>query len=55
MSKEVKARLVEEVTEVVSRNTGLPAQSFYVFITENEPENVGIGGVLLSNLHVKQN
>jgi len=51
MSKETKSKLVKEVTEVVARNTGLPAQSFYVFITENESDNVGIGGTLLSDLN----
>lgn len=47
MSKEKKAQLV---TESTSRITGLPEQTVFVFIKENEPENVGVGGVLLPDL-----
>ena len=47
MSKEKKAQLVKEITESTSRLTGLPHQAIFVFIKENEPENVGVGGVLL--------
>lgn len=50
MSKEKKAQLVKEVTESTARITGLPAQTIYVFIKENDPENVGVGGVLLPDL-----
>lgn len=50
MSKEKKAQLVKEVTESTARITGLPEQTIYVFIKENEPENVGVGGVLLPDL-----
>ena len=50
MSKEKKTELVEKVTKTVAEVTELPAQSFYVFIRENEPENVGIGGKLLSDI-----
>lgn len=50
MSKDKKAELIEKVTKVVSEITELPAESFYVFIRENEKENVGIGGKLLSDL-----
>lgn len=50
MSKEKKAQLVKEVTESTARITGLPEQAIIVFIKENEPENVGVGGVLLSDM-----
>lgn len=50
MSKEKKAQLVKEVTESTARITGLPAQTIFVFIKENDPENVGVGGVLLPDL-----
>ena len=46
MSKEKKAQLVKEITESTSRLTGLPPQAIFVFIKENEPENVGGGGGL---------
>lgn len=48
-SKERKERLVREITRVAAEATGVPADAFYVFIKENEPDNVGVGGVLLSN------
>lgn len=50
MSKEKKAQLVKEITESTARITGLLEQTIYVFIKENEPENVGVGGVLLPDL-----
>ena len=51
MSKEKKAQLVKEVTESTARITGLPEQLIFVFIKENEPENVGVGGVLLPDMN----
>lgn len=53
MSRENKARLVKEVTRIASKTTGLPESSFYVFIKENEPDNVGVGGILFSELKKK--
>ena len=51
MSKEKKAQLVKEITESTSRLTGLPQQAIFVFIKENEQENVGVGGVLLPDMN----
>lgn len=51
MSKEKKAQLVKEVTESTARITGLSEQVIFVFIKENEPENVGVGGVLLPDMN----
>ena len=50
MSKEKKARLVEELTEATANITGLPKQTIYVFIKDDEPENVGVVGVLLPDM-----
>ena len=50
MSKEKKAQLVKEVTEATARATGIVPQAIFVFIKENEPENVGVGGVLLPDM-----
>lgn len=50
MSKEKKAQLVKEVTEATARATGIAPQGIFVFIKENEPENVGVGGVLLPDM-----
>lgn len=48
LTREQKAALVKEFTESASQITGLPAQGFYVFLKENAPDNVGVGGELLS-------
>ena len=49
LEKEKKAILVKEVTESVSKITGLPPQSIFVFIKENSLDNIGVGGRLLSD------
>lgn len=50
MSREKKAQLVKDITEATARATGIDPQAIFVFIKENEPENVGVGGVLLPDL-----
>lgn len=47
-NKEQKKRLVQEITRIASEITEIPQNAFYIFIKENDPENVGVGGVLLS-------
>lgn len=49
LNKEQKAQLVKEFTETASKVTGIPPQAFYVFLKENKAEDVGIGGLLLSD------
>lgn len=49
LSKEQKQTLAKEFTQVAVKVTGLPAEAFYVFLKENELENIGVGGVLLSD------
>jgi len=49
LTKDQKQALVKEFTEVAVKITGLPHEAFYVFLKENELENVGVGGVLLSD------
>lgn len=49
LTKDQKREIVSGVTEVASRVSGIPAEMFYVFIKENEPDNIGVGGVLLSD------
>jgi 4-oxalocrotonate tautomerase len=44
-----KRSLVTEITESAARITGLPKEGFYVFIKENGPENVGVGGQLIAD------
>ena len=49
LAKEKKALLVKEVTESVSKATGLPSQAIFIFIKENSPDNIGVGGKLLAD------
>ncbi len=48
MTKDKKTELARELTQTASKITGIPEQGFYVFINEHESENVGVGGILLS-------
>ena len=49
LEKEQKEILVKEFSESTSRVTGLPIDMFYVLFNERKADNVGVGGVLLSN------
>lgn len=53
LSVEQKRQLVEEFTETAVRVTGLPRETIFVFLKENSADNVGVGGVLLSEKHAK--
>jgi 4-oxalocrotonate tautomerase family enzyme len=44
-----KRELVRKVTAVAAEVYGLPPQAMIVTIRENRPENVAIGGELLSD------
>ena len=48
---EQKRQLVAEFTETASRITGLSKETIFVFLKENSADNVGVGGVLLSEKH----
>ncbi|MDD2967372.1 MAG: tautomerase family protein [Desulfovibrionaceae bacterium] len=50
LSKEQKQELTAEFTALAARIMNLPMASFYVFLKENALENVGVGGVLLSDI-----
>ena len=47
MTVEQKKDMVASFTEAASRVTGIPKPAFVVYIRENDPENVGVGGELL--------
>lgn len=49
LSKDQKAELVKSITKTASEIIKLPEQSFIVLIQEREMDNVGVGGVLLSD------
>ena len=48
LTKEQKAELVKEFTTTAARITQIPPHLFYVFLKENESDNIGVGGELLS-------
>ena len=49
MSKEQKALLVKEFTKDASEILNMPAETIIISIRENNPDNVGVGGILLSD------
>ena len=48
LTKEQKSELARVLTESASRIMGVPEQAFIALIKENNPDNIGVGGVLLS-------
>ena len=54
MSKELKKDLIESFTREAARVTGIPTQAFIILINENDPDNVGVGGELLSGRMAKK-
>ena len=48
LNTEQKKMLVSELTASAARITGIPKEAFYVFLKENNADNVGVGGELLS-------
>lgn len=49
LTREQKAVLVKEFTRIASEVTKIPEKSFIVLLEERERDNVGVGGVLLSD------
>jgi 4-oxalocrotonate tautomerase len=48
LNKEQKSKLVRELTSQASEIMNVPEQAFIVLIKENEIDNIGVGGELLS-------
>ncbi len=46
---ETKRALVKEVTDAMEKAYKFPRQAYIVTFTETAPENVGVGGVLISD------
>jgi 4-oxalocrotonate tautomerase len=49
LTKEQKGKLVKELTTSAANIMKLPEQTFYVFVKENERDNIGVAGQLLSD------
>ena len=50
LNKEQKIRLVKEFTESAAKIMNMPAETFIVYLKENELDNIGTSGKLLSEL-----
>lgn len=50
MDKDKKEKLISEFTRVASETLGIPEEAFLVLIKENELDNWGTGGKLLSKV-----
>lgn len=48
LNKEQKSQLVKEFTNIASRVMNVPVQAFIVLLKENEQDNIGFGGQLMS-------
>jgi len=48
LSLEKKEQIVKEFTELASEITNIPKEAFVIFIKENAYENMGQGGILIS-------
>lgn len=49
LNKEQKGKLVKDLTETASNIMNVPKQAIIVLLKENERENIGAGGQLLSD------
>lgn len=48
LTKEQKTQLIAELTESTSKILGLPKDIIFVFLKENDTDNIGAGGLPLS-------
>ncbi len=50
IDKEKKEKLISEFTRVASETLGIPEEAFTVLIKENEMDNWGLGGKVLTKV-----
>ena len=50
MSRETKEKLIGGLTKVASESLGVPEEAFTVLIKENETDNWGLGGKVLTKV-----
>lgn len=48
LNTDQKRQLVRELTDTAAKVMNIPEQAFFVYIKENELDNIGVGGELLS-------
>lgn len=49
LTKEQKIEMVKSFTKSASEITKIPEQAFIILLKESDPENVGVGGILISD------
>jgi len=54
MDKGKKEELVRELTEASVRVTGIDASAFITYVHENDFDNIGVGGELLTEILKKR-
>ena len=54
MPADKKEELIRELTETSARVTGIDSSAFLIYIHENEYDNIGVGGELLTKILGKQ-
>ena len=47
-NKEEKAKLISDLTDVMHENTGIRKEAFIIIIHENNTDNIGSGGIQLT-------
>ncbi|HLO75432.1 MAG TPA: 4-oxalocrotonate tautomerase DmpI [Magnetospirillum sp.] len=50
MTKELKAELIQQLTQTAARVTGIPAGMFFVSIHELPDDDIAVGGVTVTEL-----
>jgi 4-oxalocrotonate tautomerase len=50
LTKDQKTELVQRLTKDSAEVTGIPEEAFVVYIHENDHDNVGVGGKLLTRI-----
>ena len=50
MELDKKKELIRELTEASVKVTGIGAPAFTIYIHENEHDNIGVGGELLTDI-----
>ena len=49
LTKEQKRKLVKDLTASASNIMNIPEQAFFVFVKENDKDNIGVAGQLISD------
>jgi 4-oxalocrotonate tautomerase len=50
MNQETKEKLIRGVTKAASENLGIPEEAFTILLKENETDNWGVGGKVLTKI-----